>query len=56
VYSGHPGGMEEKNALLDYCSSLNQSLFKVLQYGFINQINHPPFLIAIEKKKTPYMK
>lgn len=56
VYSGHAGGMEEKNALLDYVSGLNQSLFKVLQYGFINQINHPPFLIAIEKKKTPYMK
>nr|WP_321291666.1 class I SAM-dependent methyltransferase [uncultured Trichococcus sp.] len=56
VYSGHPGGMEEKNALLEYVSGLNQALFKVLQYGFINQINHPPILIAIEKKKTPYMK
>ncbi|WP_320165246.1 class I SAM-dependent methyltransferase [uncultured Trichococcus sp.] len=56
VYSGHPGGIEEKNALLEYVSGLNQALFKVLQYGFINQINHPPILIAIEKKKTPYMK
>lgn len=56
VYSGHPGGMEEKQALLDYVSGLNQALYKVLQYGFINQINHPPILIAIEKKKTPYMK
>lgn len=56
IYSGHPGGMEEKNALLDYVSGLNQALFKVLQYGFINQINHPPILIAIEKKKSPYMK
>jgi hypothetical protein len=56
VYSGHLGGMEEKQALLDYVSGLNQSLYKVLQYGFINQINHPPFLIAIEKKRTPYMK
>lgn len=56
VYSGHPGGMAEKNALLEYVSGLNQALFKVLQYGFINQINHPPILIAIEKKKTPYMK
>ncbi len=56
IYSGHPGGMEEKNALLDYVSGLNQALFKVLQYGFINQINHPPILIAIEKKRSPYMK
>jgi len=56
VYSGHSGGMEEKNALLEYVSELNQATYKVLQYGFINQINHPPFLIAIEKKKTPYMK
>lgn len=56
IYSGHPGGLEEKNALLEYVSGLNQALFKVLQYGFINQINHPPILIAIEKKKTPYMK
>lgn len=56
IYSGHPGGLEEKNALLEYVSGLNQALFTVLQYGFINQINHPPILIAIEKKKTPYMK
>ncbi|CZR03768.1 class I SAM-dependent methyltransferase [Trichococcus collinsii] len=56
VYSAHPGGMEEKKALLDYVSGLNQALFKVLHYGFINQINEPPILIAIEKKKAPYMK
>jgi predicted methyltransferase len=56
VFSDHPGGIEEKKALLDYVSGLNPALFKVMHYGFINQINALPILIAIEKKKTPYMK
>ncbi|MFD2922783.1 tRNA (mnm(5)s(2)U34)-methyltransferase [Halobacillus naozhouensis] len=50
VYYGHPGGEEEKTALLDYVSHLDQRQYNVLQYGFINQRNQPPFILAIEKK------
>ncbi len=50
VYSGHPGGELEKNAVLDFSKQLPQELYTVLYYGFINQKNSPPFLIIIEKK------
>lgn len=52
VYSGHLEGEIEKNHLLDYVKNLDQSEFSVLQYGFINQKNKPPFVIAIEKRKN----
>ncbi|MGP4076573.1 class I SAM-dependent methyltransferase [Halobacillus sp. K22] len=50
IYHGHAGGAEEKDALVQYATSLEQKSFQVLQYGFINQRNSPPFIIAIEKK------
>ncbi|MCJ7842667.1 class I SAM-dependent methyltransferase [Lederbergia sp. NSJ-179] len=49
VYHGHEGGREERDALLDYVTSLEQEKFHVLQYAFINQRNQPPFVLAIEK-------
>ena len=51
IYTGHPGGMEEKNTIYEFVKSLNQSEFNVLECGFINQINNPPQLVLIEKKK-----
>ncbi|SEB04507.1 Putative rRNA methylase [Thalassobacillus cyri] len=51
VYHGHPGGTEEKDQLLEYVQNLDQHSFHVLQYGFINQRNAPPFILAIEKRK-----
>lgn len=50
VYSGHPGGELEKSSVLEFTKNLSQELFTVLYYGFINQKNSPPFLIAIEKR------
>ncbi|TGB02151.1 tRNA (mnm(5)s(2)U34)-methyltransferase [Halobacillus salinus] len=50
VYHGHPGGKEEKEALLRYVESLEQKEVRALQYGFINQRNTPPFIIALEKQ------
>ncbi|MCH5464506.1 tRNA (mnm(5)s(2)U34)-methyltransferase [Levilactobacillus tujiorum] len=50
VYSGHPGGLTERDAVLDFCQQLPQKSYQVLQYGFINQIHHPPFLLAIERR------
>lgn len=50
LYSGHAGGEEEKKIILDYCSKLDQNFYTVLFYGMINWKNHPPSLLAIEKK------
>lgn len=49
VYHGHPGGSEEKDALLEYVTSLDSKSYQVLSYGFINKKNTPPFILAIEK-------
>ena len=49
-YPGHKSGLEEANILQEYLKSLNQKEFDVLKYEFINQINDPPFLIAIKKR------
>jgi 16S rRNA C1402 N4-methylase RsmH len=50
IYHGHPEGAVEKDHLLDYVKQLDQKKVHVLQYQFINQDNHPPFIIAIEKR------
>ncbi|QKS72127.1 class I SAM-dependent methyltransferase [Paenalkalicoccus suaedae] len=50
VYYGHDGGKEEKEELLQYVEALPQKQYDVLRYGFINQKNDPPFLLAIGKK------
>lgn len=50
VYHGHEGGKQEKDALLKHVIHLDQKKFSVLQYGFINQKNDPPFILAIQKK------
>lgn len=51
IYTGHPGGMEEKNSIYEFVKNLSQTEFNVLECGFINQINNPPQLVLIEKKK-----
>ena len=51
IYSGHEGGMEEKNSVYEFVKNLDQNEFNVLESGFINQINNPPQLVLIEKKK-----
>lgn len=51
IYTGHPGGEDEKNSIYEFIKHLNQNEFNVLECGFINQINNPPQLVLIEKKK-----
>lgn len=51
IYYGHEGGSEEKDAVLNWVSQLDQRLFTVMQYKPLNQINTPPFLVMIEKIK-----
>lgn len=52
IYSGHEGGSEERDAVMDYVQQLPQTQFDVMKYQFINQQHSPPFLVAIEKKST----
>ncbi|MDU3336575.1 class I SAM-dependent methyltransferase [Paraclostridium bifermentans] len=52
IYTGHEGGMEECDEVFDYVSKLDQSEYSVLNCNFVNQINHPPRLIMIEKKNN----
>ena len=52
IYTGHEGGMEEKNSVYEFVKNLDQNEFNVLESGFINQINNPPQLVLIEKKKN----
>ncbi|MFJ7953120.1 class I SAM-dependent methyltransferase [Lysinibacillus sp. NPDC096418] len=51
IYHGHEGGKEERDAVIDYVSTLPQKFVHVLRYEFLNQQNDPPFIIALEKVK-----
>lgn len=50
VYSGGDTGFEEKDAILAFCSTINPKAFHVAKYEFMNQPNHPPLLVCIEKR------
>lgn len=50
IYHGHVEGAVERDTLLHFCKHLDQKQAHVLQYQFINQQNHPPFIVAIEKR------
>lgn len=49
VYPGHPEGLKESKALEKYLKEVDQHLFDIVKYDFINQKNYPPYLILIEK-------
>lgn len=50
IYHGHFEGARERDDLLQYVRKLDQKKAHVLQYQFLNQVNSPPFIIAIEKR------
>jgi 16S rRNA C1402 N4-methylase RsmH len=50
IYHGHEEGIKERDDLIQFVTELDQKKAHVLQYQFINQVNAPPFIIAIEKK------
>lgn len=50
IYHGHPEGQVERDAVLKFAEELDQKQAHVLRYGFINQQNNPPFIVAIEKR------
>ncbi|WP_078544436.1 tRNA (mnm(5)s(2)U34)-methyltransferase [Litchfieldia alkalitelluris] len=50
IYHGHEEGAYERDELLKYVANIDQKVAHVLNYRFINQVNNPPFIIAIEKR------
>ncbi|MDN5577509.1 MAG: class I SAM-dependent methyltransferase [Lactococcus lactis] len=50
IYYGHEGGMEEKDAVIKWTSSLPQKDWEVTSYAPLNQIHTPPILVLIEKR------
>ena len=49
IYYGHEGGDIERDAVMDYVRQLPQQEYTATIYRTLNQINHPPFLVMIEK-------
>lgn len=50
IYTGHPGGSREAEAVDDWADNLPQEQFQALSYRFVNQQNDPPRLLAVEKR------
>ncbi|MCZ8512605.1 methyltransferase domain-containing protein [Paenibacillus filicis] len=51
LYTGHPGGQAEAEAVERWAAELPQRLYQSLQVRFVNQKNSPPYLIAVEKRQ-----
>jgi len=49
VYTGHPEGKAEQEALYQWASQLDQRRVQVAAYQFLNQVGHPPSLMVLEK-------
>jgi tRNA G37 N-methylase Trm5 len=49
VYYGGDSGFEEKDALMEYITTIDSKMYSVLRSEFVNQPNCPPFLVLIEK-------
>ena len=50
IYPGHPEGQVESETVFQYLQNFDQQKAHILQYGFINQQNNPPYICAIEKR------
>lgn len=50
-YPGCSSGLDESIKLGEFLSSFDQKRYSVITYRFINQINNPPFIYAIERDK-----
>ena len=50
LYTGHEGGPEEAAAVEAWAEALPLAKYQVLRYGFVNQHNRPPYLLAVEKR------
>ncbi|PQJ35855.1 16S rRNA (cytosine(1402)-N(4))-methyltransferase [Salinibacter sp. 10B] len=50
LYTGHEGGPAEAAAVDSWATDLPQEKFQALSYRFVNQKNHPPRLVVVEKR------
>lgn len=50
MYSGHPGGEEEKKAVLSFAESLDKAQYHAVYLNMLNQRNHPPEILLITLK------
>jgi predicted methyltransferase len=50
VYPGHQGGAEEAAAVSEWAEALPQEHYRSMSYRFLNQVNLPPYVIAIERR------
>lgn len=51
VYTGHKEGVKELSELTNFFKVLDQRNWNVLNFRIINQINNPPELFVLEKRK-----
>lgn len=51
-YTGHEGGLDEKNGIENFLKNLDQKKYNVIKYDFLNQINSPPILYGVEKNNN----
>jgi len=49
IYTGHPEGKTEQEAVYEWASRLDQRHVQVAVYQFLNQVGNPPSLLVIEK-------
>ncbi|RKD24304.1 16S rRNA (cytosine(1402)-N(4))-methyltransferase [Ammoniphilus oxalaticus] len=53
VYWGHEQGKIEKQAVEQFVEGLPFPEFMVLRYQYMNPLNQPPFVLAIERRRRP---
>jgi hypothetical protein len=51
IYPGYPEGEKESHDISEFSKTLDQKQYDVIRYEFINQINNPPYLIAIRRRQ-----
>ncbi|MBN2910734.1 class I SAM-dependent methyltransferase [Polycladomyces sp. WAk] len=51
LYTGHPGGQEEAEHVLQWAQSLSPKAFQVMHYQLLNR-KQAPSLVLVEKRKT----
>jgi tRNA1(Val) A37 N6-methylase TrmN6 len=51
AYPGHETGILENQVLRQFLSTLPQQNFSVVLWSMLNQINNPPLLYAVEKRR-----
>jgi tRNA1(Val) A37 N6-methylase TrmN6 len=50
-YTGHDGGEQEADRIINLVSGLSQQEFEVVGMKFMNQVNNPPGLVIINRIK-----